>query len=723
MSVWPSAVSTAGNLYTTVNALRTTLAVPCGTGDVTLTLASTTNFPTAGAVTIENEVVFYTSISGTILMGCTRGADGTIGATHSANVPVGATVVAYHVNAVNAEIIALEQNLSSRIGLGTGSLQAVDGAVGTPAFSFASHTNMGIYQISGNMSLVTGGVDRFIISNSILSCLNPLGQQGGTAANPTYTWSNDLDTGLWESALDEVSITCGGTTRFTFAATAHTSTVPIRVPAGSTSNVAISPAADINTGLVWNSADNVSLISGGGGFAGGEVNVTSTGISINSNGPYALGINGSLAGGDYLLQIANGASDGVSVLSATSGRATSLNAAFGPTYVGSRCGQPAADMANIEFGGTNLSAAAVVTQVSAPLYFGTNQTEAAHIDTSQVWTFVHPMAITGLTALTVPYLDSSKKFASSAVTPTELGYVSGVTSAIQTQLNGLLSLGGGTLTGALTINPVSNQIVLGGVSAGHTVTISSTAPATNRTYTIPDAGGAANFLLSGSGQIVNADINATAAIALSKLAALGTAKALQSNASTGFIEASSVTNTELGYVSGVTSAIQTQLTAKATDSLVVHLAGTESITGNKTISATATFSQAAGNPCTKFSPGTSDGTNYQNMFLLGGAGGSTVGVEINTATQATITTAKTIYTRDAGGALLFVYGSDGAGNDFFDEVFAQNLSGGTATALHSLTSKGSPTARTYSQSGGNVQLAMASGTYTVRVFVIDMAPR
>lgn len=39
------------------------------------------------------------------------------------------------------------------------------------------------------------------------------------------------------------------------------------------------------------------------------------------------------------------------------------------------------------------------------------------------------------TATTVPYLDATKKLISSAVTPTELGYVSGVTSAIQTQLD------------------------------------------------------------------------------------------------------------------------------------------------------------------------------------------------------------------------------------------------------------------------------------------------
>lgn len=63
-----------------------------------------------------------------------------------------------------------------------------------------------------------------------------------------------------------------------------------------------------------------------------------------------------------------------------------------------------------------------------------------------------------------------------------------------------------------------------------------------------------------SASIVNADIASAAAIALSKLAALTANMALQSNGS-GVISASSVTATELGYVSGVTSAIQTQLNA------------------------------------------------------------------------------------------------------------------------------------------------------------------
>ena len=84
--------------------------------------------------------------------------------------------------------------------------------------------------------------------------------------------------------------------------------------------------------------------------------------------------------------------------------------------------------------------------------------------------------------------------------------------------------------------------------------------------------------------IDNDEIKAAAAIALDKLAATTASRALQSDAS-GFITASSVTNTELSYVSGVTSAIQTQLNTKATIADVFNVttsSGTFAATANAT---------------------------------------------------------------------------------------------------------------------------------------------
>lgn len=69
-----------------------------------------------------------------------------------------------------------------------------------------------------------------------------------------------------------------------------------------------------------------------------------------------------------------------------------------------------------------------------------------------------------------------------------------------------------------------------------------------------------------STSILNADINASAAIARTKLSALTTSRAMVTDGS-GFDSVSAVTSTELGYVSGVTSAIQTQLNAKISNTL------------------------------------------------------------------------------------------------------------------------------------------------------------
>lgn len=75
-----------------------------------------------------------------------------------------------------------------------------------------------------------------------------------------------------------------------------------------------------------------------------------------------------------------------------------------------------------------------------------------------------------------------------------------------------------------------------------------------------------NGLTIKAGVIVDADINASAAISLSKLAALTATRALVSDGS-GVVSVSATTSTELGYVSGVTSAIQTQLDGKASTAL------------------------------------------------------------------------------------------------------------------------------------------------------------
>jgi len=99
------------------------------------------------------------------------------------------------------------------------------------------------------------------------------------------------------------------------------------------------------------------------------------------------------------------------------------------------------------------------------------------------------LVLSDQTASTVPYLDASKNLVSSAVTPTELGYLSGVTSAIQTQLNAKQ----GTITTGTTSQYFRGDLSLATFptalssftnDSGY-ITASSTDTLTNKTLTAP----------------------------------------------------------------------------------------------------------------------------------------------------------------------------------------------------------------------------------------------
>jgi hypothetical protein len=92
-----------------------------------------------------------------------------------------------------------------------------------------------------------------------------------------------------------------------------------------------------------------------------------------------------------------------------------------------------------------------------------------------------------------------------------------------------------------------------------------------------------------SGVLVNADVNASAAVALSKLATTTVSRALVSNGS-GVISPSAVTSTEIGYLDGVTSAIQTQIDnaggaalTGSTNNTIVTVTGADTIQGEASL--------------------------------------------------------------------------------------------------------------------------------------------
>lgn len=112
---YPTSVSTDADLYLTKNQLSTVLNGSIDNVVTTVTVTSTTGFPTVGVITIDSEVIKYTSTNATQFLGCTRGFDGTSATSHSGTVPVKHAVTAVHHNILKDELIAIETDIINNL--------------------------------------------------------------------------------------------------------------------------------------------------------------------------------------------------------------------------------------------------------------------------------------------------------------------------------------------------------------------------------------------------------------------------------------------------------------------------------------------------------------------------------------------------------------------------------------------------------------------------------
>jgi hypothetical protein len=106
----------------------------------------------------------------------------------------------------------------------------------------------------------------------------------------------------------------------------------------------------------------------------------------------------------------------------------------------------------------------------------------------------------------------------SNVTFTPYGSVAAnnVQTAIQELDDDKLAKAGGTVTGQVIFGTTASLVFEGSAADDYETTLAVTDPTADRTITLPNQSG--TVLVSGNASIVNADISATAEIAVSKLA-------------------------------------------------------------------------------------------------------------------------------------------------------------------------------------------------------------
>jgi len=210
-----------------------------------------------------------------------------------------------------------------------------------------------------------------------------------------------------------------------------------------------------------------------------------------------------------------------------------------------------------------------------------------------------------LTASKVPILNDKKQLVASGTDASKLDYLDNVGSDIQTQLNSKLNLSGSN---------ANQNIIIGSYKVQSSATPSTGDDYTNKTYV--DSGLALKASLAANQTFTGTNtFSSSLPIVLSSLTP---SRVLQLSGSA-VVQASSVTTTELGYLSGVSSAIQTQIDSKAStsyvntqDALRVLKTG-DTMTGILTNSIANPYADRATNPLPSYNIVAS--SNSQRLYM------------------------------------------------------------------------------------------------------------
>ena len=144
-------------------------------------------------------------------------------------------------------------------------LRADDGTASVPGYSFTLDIDTGMYLSStGELAFTTAGVKRLVINATGLNV------QDGSASAPTYSFDSDANTGMYWISADVLAFAAGGNERLRVGASyvdtngATTGSVSLRAnAAGTAAGPGYSFAGDANTGMYRVSADTIGFATGG----------------------------------------------------------------------------------------------------------------------------------------------------------------------------------------------------------------------------------------------------------------------------------------------------------------------------------------------------------------------------------------------------------------------------------------------------------------------------
>ena len=149
-----------------------------------------------------------------------------------------------------------------QIDAATGQLFTLDGTAALPQYSFQAQQDGGLFAGVGLVGLAVAGVEQFRVEAAFATFAEPVGGPDGSAANPTWSFNNNFDLGMYRSAADVLGFATLGVERLTLDGNAAEFSQVVQTAAGSLAFPAHSFTGAVGLGM-FNSGGDLGFAVGG----------------------------------------------------------------------------------------------------------------------------------------------------------------------------------------------------------------------------------------------------------------------------------------------------------------------------------------------------------------------------------------------------------------------------------------------------------------------------